>query len=490
MVHLGQTALVPLNRAAGDLQGQLYRALRARILSGGLAAGARLPSTRQLALSLGLARATVVGAYERLQAEGYLLHAPGKASRVADIPPLAAPSPRPIWRAPSHAALPSSPTTPLTPTLLAPGVPDLSSFPTSLWARALAAQTRRLTPATLGYQSPFGLPEVREAILAHISITRGVVATPNQVLLFPSTRAAIALIARLVLPRLPSKTNNVWVEDPAYPSACQILHQAGGQLVPIPVDSAGLNLDHTDHLPPPCLIYVTPSHQYPTGVTLSLARRLRLLEQAQSHNAIILEDDYDSEFQFDGRPVTSVQGIDPDDRVAYLGTLAKVLAPGLRLAYAVVPRRLLARAQQVVMLEGLTVSAPVQAAFLALLQDGQFSAHIKRMTTHYATRMAAFRAAILQVCAGCITPGPGTGGLQLALWFTDTTLNDEALAQTLKLKQYAPQPLSPLYQGTPRPGLLCGIANLVPDRAMAIAQDLARSLSPPHQFHTKIAENF
>lgn len=471
MARLGQTALVTLTRAAGDLQGQLYHALRARILSGHLQAGTQLPSTRALAASLGLARATVVGAYERLQAEGYLLSSPGAASRVADIIlPLATPNRRamPASAAPEPVRLPAQ---------LEPGIPDLTTFPAAQWGRLLAAQARRLTDAALGYAQPFGMPALREAILAHIAIARGVVATSDQVVLFPSTRTAIALLARVVLHGHAGKAAPVWVEDPVYPSARWSLHYAGGRLVPVPVDHAGLNPELVRDDAAPRLIYVTPSHQYPTGVTMSLARRLALLERARQSGAFILEDDYDSEFRFNGQPIAALQGIDPSDCVAYLGTLSKVLAPGVRLAYAVVPHRLLAEVKQAVRLEGIEVSLHTQAAFLSFLREGHFSAHIKRMTGHYAARMAAFRAAVQRVCAGSIEPGPGSGGLQLALWFKNQALDDHEIASALHRLGYAPAALSRMYLGPAKPGLLCGIARLVPDQADKIATDIENQLS-------------
>lgn len=469
MTAQGQTALVSLDRAQGDLQGQLYRALRARILGGTLRAGTRLPSTRALAVSLGLSRATIVGAYERLKAEGYLDSAAGKAARIADIEPPAASAPL----RPQAAVTPTS--SPL-PAALSPGVPDLAAFPSALWGRLLATRAKRLNVAELGYGAPVGLPALAEAILAHIAVTRGVVAAPEQLVLFPSTRAAIALLARVALRGQPSGAAPVWVEDPAYPSAREILRQAGGRIVPVPVDAAGIVMDHAATLPAPRLIYVTPSHQYPTGATMSLARRLSLLAHARQTGALILEDDYDSEFQFDGRPIAALQGIDQAGTVIYLGTLAKVLAPGVRLAYAILPRGLLAEARAVMQLEGMAVSVHIQAAFLAFLREGHFGAHIRRMTPLYAARMAAFRAAVRQHCGAWLEPGPGTGGLQLALWFRDETLDDVPVAERLRQRGYAPQPLSTMYLGTGRPGLLCGIAGLKPEQSQRVAAEIAEIL--------------
>lgn len=470
----GQISLVTLHRASGDLQGQIYQALRARILDGSLPAGARLPSTRQLAASLGVARATVVAAYERLVAEGYALNAVGRASRVAHIAMPVAPVPYPA--PPRVSAVTATATQVCAPLLLTPGVPDLASFPSFLWGRLLASQARRMPTPSLGYGDEFGLPALKQAILAHLAVRRGVVATSAQLVLLPSTRTAIAMIARVILRRYGPTPAPVWVEDPAYPRACQILEAEGGALVPVPVDPSGLNVEQTTHLPAPRLIYVTPSHQYPTGVTMSLSRRLRLLELARQNRAFILEDDYDSEFQFDGRPIAALQGIDQADCVAYLGTLSKVLAPGVRLAYAVIPHCLLAEVQKAVRLEGVMVSTHVQAAFLAFLRDGHFSAHIRRMTRHYAARMAAFRAALEHACADLVTCGSGAGGLQLALWFKNQHLDDKLIAATLQPEGYAPAPLSAMYAGEGCPGLLCGIANLTPAQAPKAATAIAALL--------------
>lgn len=453
---------LPLDRAAGDLEGQVYRALRSRILNGTLGPGQSVPSTRALAASLGVARATVLGAYERLKAEGFVETRPGGATRIAAIaPPLGAPL-RPL-----RAQSPPSEAPPLP---LTPGVPDLASFPRALWGRLLATRARRLGAESLGYGAPLGLPALREAILGHIAISRGVVAEPDQLFLFPSTRMAIATIARLTL----APGSAAWIEEPAYPSAQRLLAEAGARLVPLPCDADGLRLE--EPAPPPRLIYVTPSHQYPTGVTMSLARRLAVLEAAQRHGALILEDDYDAEFQFDGRPIAALQGIDRAGTVAYLGTLAKTMAPGLRLAYAVVPPRLCAPLAETMRLQGLAVPMHVQAAFLEFLREGHFRAHIRRMTPLYAARMQAFRAAVAEACGPLVAAGPGTGGLQLALWCRDQAADDQRAAAKLQALGYGPQPLSAMHLGPPRPGLLCGIAALLPEATPAAARAIARAL--------------
>ncbi|MCB8876306.1 PLP-dependent aminotransferase family protein [Acidisoma silvae] len=437
-------------------------------MSGALAPQARLPSTRQLALSLGLARSTIVSAYDRLKAEGFVTSTAGGASRVASIAAaMGAPG---VIVAPRKASPLPVPLLPLT-----PGVPDLASFPSAIWGRLLATRARRLSAADLGYGAPLGLPALAEAILSHIAVSRGVLAEPDQVILFPSTRAAIGLLARLVLHDAGPGQRTAWMEEPGYLSARQILLDAGAALVPVPVDDAGMDVDQASGTPR--LIYVTPSHQYPTGMTMTLARRLALLSVAQKTGALILEDDYDSEFQFDGRPIAALQGIDQAGHVAYLGTLSKVLAPGMRLAYAVVPRRLLGAVQQAVRMRGLSVPIHIQAAFLDFLREGHFRAHIRRMTPIYAGRMAAFRAAVQTACGAAVATGPGSGGLQLAVWFKDQSRDDRALTQALRAQGYGPQPLSSMHLAASRAGLLCGIAGLAEDQAEAAARVIAAAIT-------------
>ena len=467
-----QPALVSIDRAAGDLEGQLYRGLRYRVLSGALAAGARLPSTRLLADSLGLARATVISAYDRLKAEGFVETAAGRAARVAVVAPQIVGGR--VIQPPS-----SAPLQPLALLPLTPGVPDLASFPSALWGRLLADRARRMSASDLGYGAPLGLPALAEAILAHIAVSRGVVAEADQLLLFPSTRAAIALLARVALRDVPPAERIAWIEEPGYLSARQILGDAGAALMPVPVDETGMTMDQAPAGLAPRLIYVTPSHQYPTGATMSLARRLALLGIAQQTGALILEDDYDAEFQFDGRPIAALQGIDQAGSVAYLGTLSKVLAPGVRLAYAVVPRRLLEAVQQAVRGQGIAVPVHIQAAFLDFLRDGHFRAHIRRMTPIYAGRMAAFRQAVLSCCGDAVSPGPGTGGLQLALWCKDRTRDDVSLVAALRKAGYGPQALSTMYQGQGRPGLLCGIAALAEKQIEPAARAIAAAVTGP-----------
>ncbi|MEF0942510.1 MocR-like pyridoxine biosynthesis transcription factor PdxR [Rhizobium sp. BR 362] len=461
-----------LDRVAGDLEGQVYRVMRDRILQGQMPPGQRLPSTRMLAIALGVARSTVVNAYERLKAEGYLQSTTGAATRVAAFttPPLqgqAAPakfSPMPV----AERAVGG---------LFEPGVPDVAAFPHPAWARCLGARGRSLRVHDLGYGAHSGIRELREAILDHISTTRGVIARPEQVLIVPSTGAAIDLLARVLLRPGCSDGLVAWMEEPGYATAQALLRMAGADLVPVPCDQAGIDVGRAAG-PPPRLIYVTPSHQYPTGVTMSLPRRLALLEFARANGSVVLEDDYDSEFQYASRPIAALQGIDRGEVVAYLGTFSKTLAPGLRVAYAVVPSWLVSEAAAAQRLRGAVVPIHIQAALADFIREGRFRAHLRHMNAVYAARMAASVSALRRHCGDRLEIGEGTGGLQLAGWFRDAGIDDRAIVQRINAQGFALRAMSALHLGPSRPGLLFGIARMAPEAADAAAAKIARLIKP------------
>ena len=463
-----------MDRASGDLEGQIYRLVRERILRGQLLPAQRLPSTRSLAKALGVARSTVVNAYERLKTEGYLEASAGSACRVS-----------PLAKAPFQERIRQRVVAPLASggaetvsQWFAPAVPDLAGFPHAAWARCLGARARSLRIHDLSYAQASGLAALRAAILDHIGATRGVVARPEQLLVLPSTRAAIDVLSSLVFSKEAAASKIAWVEDPGYPAAKALLGAAGATLVPVPCDSEGLRLDDIGGLPPR-IIYVTPSHQYPTGVTMSLARRMALLAAAKTHAALVLEDDYDSEFQYGSRPIASLQGIDRNDVVAYLGTFSKTLAPGLRVAYAVVPQSLLSAASEAQLLRGAVVPIHVQAALADFIGEGRFRAHLRQMNTLYAARMAATVDALRRHLGQVLQIGEGTGGLQLATWFHDDRVDDCAIAAALNEQGFAMRPMSSFYLGRARPGLLFGIAQVaiedVDDLAARIRKIIALS---------------
>lgn len=460
----------PLVRAAGDLEGQLYRGLRDRILDGAMPAGQRLPSTRHLATALGIARSTVVQAYERLKADGYLMAQAGSATRVAALGAgLQPPAPKVILGVSEPVAPPD------TSRLFEPGVPDLADFPHASWARYLGARARSLRIHDLGYGEADGLPALRGAILDHVAKTRGIFARPEQVMIVPSTRAAINLLIHVLLRPAEAADKVAWIEEPGYATAQALLREAGARIVPVPCDAAGIDVAKASG-PPPRLIYVTPSHQYPTGVTMSLQRRLALLDVAQASGAVVIEDDYDSEFQYGARPIAALQGIDRNGLVAYLGTFSKIFAPGMRVAYAIVPMRLREEVSAALQLQGAVVPIPIQAALADFIRDGRLRGHVRKMKALYAARMAASVAALRDHCGDVLEIGEGSGGLQLATWFRDRDVDDRAVAQRLKADGFAVQPMSRFHLGPARPGLVFGIARVAPAQVQAQVARLAAIL--------------
>lgn len=458
-------AWLDLDRDAGDLAGQIYRSLRDRILLGQLPAGYKLPSTRAFAASLGVARSTAVEAYDRLKSEGYIEASAGAATRIAALArmqqqrPMDDPSPiaqTPSDKPPDHA-------------LFRPGAPDVSAFPHAVWSRYLAARSRSLRIQHLGYENATGIIELRKAILDHISTTRGVVAIPEQVLIVPSTRAAIDMLARTMLRR--SGRTSAWMENPGYPAARALLGDAGAEIVPVPCDEQGIDVSRAEGAQP-ALIYVTPSHQYPTGATLTLPRRLALLEAARRDGSLIVEDDYDSDFHYGSRQIAALQGIDRAEVVAYLGTFSKVLAPGLRVAYAVVPRWLVAEASEALQRRGVAVPTHVQAALADFISEGRLRAHLRRMNLHYADRMVRTVEMLAAQFSDHLAISGGYGGLQLATWFRDEAMNDRAIIAKVNRSGYGLMPMSDFFIGKSAAGILFGISRAEPAAVQRLAADL------------------
>ncbi len=458
-------AWLSLDHIRGDLTGQIYRNLRERILLGQLPAGHKLPSTRAFAVSLGIARSTVVEAYDRLKAEGYIETSAGAATRVAALERMRSERQRDD-RAPAAEARSDQPSYR---GLFRPGVTDVSDFPYAAWSRHLASRSRSLRSHHLGYENPTGIRELRQAILDHISATRGVVAGPEQVMIVPSTRAAIDMLARTMLRRSGRKA--AWMEDPGYSAARLLLADAGADIVPVPCDEQGIDVSRAQGLPP-ALIYVTPSHQYPTGVTLSLPRRLALLEAARRHESLVVEDDYDSDFQYGSRPIAALQGIDRAEVVAYVGTFSKVLAPGLRVAYAVVPRWLVADASEALHRRGVAVSTHIQAALADFINEGRLRAYLRRMNQQYAERMTMMTDMLESRFAGTLAVSGGNGGLQLAAWFRDDSMDDRAFVAKLNASGYGMMPMSGFFIGRPAPGILFGISQAQAAAVEKLAADL------------------
>ncbi|MDR7270852.1 GntR family transcriptional regulator/MocR family aminotransferase [Pelomonas saccharophila] len=379
------------------LSAQLAEELRRLIASAVLRPGDALPATRALATDLGLGRNTVIEAYERLTAEGYLQARRGAGSFVAAQPPAyemqAPPGNVPV----TSAALSLSRRA--TAILAEPSIeigrafalctPDLGLLRLDVWQRLLAQAWREARLPDTGYAEPGGHPLLRHAIADHVRLTRLVRCTPEQVIVVAGAQQGLDLCARL----LADAGEQAWAENPGYPGARRAFAAAGLHMQPITVDDQGLAPTEADWRQPPRLIYTTPSHQFPTGVEMSLARRLALLGEAARHACWVIEDDYDGEFRLAGAPVPSLQGMDAADRVVYVGTFSKVLFPALRLGYVIVPPALatgFAEAAARLQLEGRQLT---QLALARFIEEGHFAAHIRRMRQAYAARREILAAA-------------------------------------------------------------------------------------------------
>ncbi|MCB0064608.1 MAG: PLP-dependent aminotransferase family protein, partial [Caldilineaceae bacterium] len=340
------------------------------------------------------------------------------------------------------------------------GIPALDALPTSTWARLVARRWRDPTPALLTYGDTAGYWPLRQAIATYVGAARGVHCTVDQVLITAGSQHALDLIAQVLLdPGVP-----VWVEDPGYRGARAALVGVGATLVPVPLDQEGLSVAVGVKVCADArMAYVTPSHQYPTGVTMSAARRLALIEWAQGANAWILEDDYDSEYRYHGRPLAALQGLDAQgtqNRVLYTGTFSKVLFPGLRLGYLVTPPSLTTAFTQALQLAHRHLSVFDQAVLTDFINEGHFARHIRRMRTLYAKRQAVLVETIRQELAAYLTVGPAPAGLHLVCWLKsgldDQRVAEAASAQGLEVAAISSYSLLP----TARPGLVLGYAML------------------------------
>ena len=431
--------------AAGDGSGQhqrtrrLHEQLRAAILDGRLAAGVTLPSTREAAAGLGIARNTVIAAYDLLIAEGYVVPRVGAKAVVADLATRmhARLQPRrdagsdarlnPQWRH-SAGTVPSPRTLP--PRSFRLGMPDHRYFPHDIWRRLMAQSLRTWSKTAFAYPPSQGIPVLREAIAKHVAFARAVACTAEDIVVTSGAQQAFDLLARLLV--TPGQTA-VAVEEPGYPPLRTAFAAAGAQLVSVPVDDEGLCVDR---LPPGVrVISVTPSHQSPTGVALSLRRRAALLDYARTHDAVIIEDDYDGEFRYGGRPLDALQTLDREARVFYVGTFSKSLFPSLRKGFVMVP----AWARDAFIAVKHTADAHcdtiTQSVLAAFIRDGHIARHVRRMRPLYAARREALLAAIGYELSPWLEPIPSEAGLHLAARIRDPAQADRIIA---KLRQHVP----------------------------------------------------
>ena len=415
----------------------LHECLRAAIRSGQLAPGTRLAATRVLAAELGLARNTVLYAYEQLASEGFVL--PDRRGTVvagSTGTPVALPASggqdglsrrarhlRGLAGQDVNAAL-VYPADAMG--AFAPGVPALDEFPLALWRRMLDRAWRALTPRQLNYGDPAGEPQLRLAIADHLRAARGVVCDAAQVFITDGTQSSLDVCLRAFA----DQGDTLWIEHPGYGGALAAGRGAGLQVTGIAVDMDGIAPTDEDwSAMPPRLIYTTPSHQYPTGSVLSPARRMALLERARAAGALIIEDDYDSEFRHGGPPLAAMQGLVADAPVVYLGTFSKTMFPALRIAFIVVPAALAGAFAQMQAQGAARGRVAEQLALAEFLRSGLFARHVRRMRRLYRQRRDALGEALQRhACAGASIHG-GSAGMHLALRFHDASRDDLALSR-------------------------------------------------------------
>lgn len=440
-----------------SLTSQIYRVIRENIARGLICEGEKLPSSRGLAQTLNVSRNTVNTAYELLRAEGLVSVRAGAAPVVCKVQALSgeeAVADHPQRRLLSDRGKRLSTNHRFQPLygergpLMQPGEPSRTLFPSELWARSLRRAARRVSGGALGYEHLSGLPVLQRVLARYLGHERGVRAKPEQVFILPTSQAALMLMTQAFA----DPGDLALIEEPGYLGARSAFLGAGLQVATFaPNDTLPAETPHAR------LIYVTPSHQYPLGTRMDMARRLELIGFARQCGAIILEDDYDSEFLFQGRPLAALQGLGAEGDVAYIGSVAKSMLPGIRLAYVVVPEdhvASLATAQRTL---GAVANVHVQAALADFIDEGHYRAHLKKIREHY-QRAGELLAERLRARfgnqLGVTSP---VGGLQMTV-LLNAQADDVAVASRLNAKGFGVAPLSVSCMEGPRAGLVIGFA--------------------------------
>ena len=484
------TAHIQLERAAtAPLHQQLYDQLREAILSQKLEPGSQLPATRRLATTLGISRNTVMNAVDQLHAEGYLesqvgagtfvssqlpeelleaRNAPARPATPAEIPT------RTLSRRGQHLnqarrLRPVPPAPPTDPVHFDPGVAAVDAFPFDTWARL----HRRFCRSVAGglaeqYLDSAGYQPLRASIARFLKASRAIDCTAEQIVITSGSQQALYLAAQVLL----DPGDEALVEEPGYNGATLAIRASSGRVIPLPVDDEGLSIQLARMKAPGARVaFVTPSHQFPLGITTSLRRRLEILTWAEQNDGWIVEDDYDSLYRYEGQPLAALQGLDKNHRVLYVGTFSKVMFPGLRLGYIVVPPDIVEAFLAMRSCIDLHPSAPAQAVMHQFIADGHFARHLRRMLNLYGERREHFVAAAQAQLSDWLTLGPSDSGMHITGLFHEV-LDDEAVWLAGRRRGIRFSPLSRHFYGTPTlAGITFGFANLAPD---AIDRGLAR----------------
>ncbi len=421
MEKLGAVLWLDLSRTRGaTLSHQLYRQLVDRILSGGLKGGARLPSTRELAAHYRIARNIVIAVYEQLLAEGFLEARPGAGTFVARLDHLDL-----LARPPAATPRPAAPPEERRRTIsFICGTPDLEAFPRGRWMTCTRQVAFfRETPGW-GYAPPAGSAALRREVASHLARVKGIRCTPEQVVITAGTARALWITALL----LGERRLGALVEDPVVSFVPGMLRHAGHPVIPVPTDRDGLVVDALPRRPKAALLFLSPSHHFPLGSTLPIQRRLAALEYARRHDIVLVEDDYDSEFRYEGVPVSSLFRLN-SERVIHLGTFSKSLAPALRLGYIVVPSARVGQATALLSNLHLGASLHTQEAMARFIHDGHLDRQIVRMQRLYRRKMRHLVDALQAAFGGRVAISGNTTGLHLVATFPGVAFDAQTIAR-------------------------------------------------------------
>jgi GntR family transcriptional regulator/MocR family aminotransferase len=477
---------LPAPRSGIPLYRWFYEELRRAILAGRLPPEGRLPATRDLAEQYGISRATVIAAFEQLKSEGYVEGRIGAGTYVSKVLPdellqvglsasVKAPRQRPVRWSSYARRLESfvAPEQQRPPRALRANQAALDSFPISLWAQVAARRLRRASLQLLAGGEALGYRPLRQVLAEYLNASRGVACSPEQVLIISGVQEALERAAHLLL----DPGDPVWVEEPGYPGASIVFRAVGAKLCPVPLDSEGLDFEQgQQRWNRAKLVYVTPAHQFPVGITMSLRRRLALLEWARRSRALIFEDDYDSEYRYSGRPIPALQGLDHLGSTIFAGSFNEVLFPALRLGYLVVPPSMVDRfaAAQSVSLR----HAPLldQAILCDFITEGHFARHIRRMRELYAERLSAFLKLAREHLSELLEIPTVEAGLQTVGWLAPGVRAKRVAAEAaehgvevIPLSRYSKRPYS-------REGLILGFASVDVNELRRGVEQLARVL--------------
>ncbi len=476
--------MLPVREPGIPVYRWLYSSVRTEILEGRRRPGARLPGTRDLAEQYGLSRGTIVSAFEQLKSEGYVEGSVGSGTYVAAVLPdellqvrrraAGRSQTQPQRKRVSHYARRLKPfpgREPRPVRAFRANLPALQLFPTALWTQLAARRYRRVSTPLLTACDPLGYRALRESVADYLITSRGVQCAPEQVAIVSGVQEALDLAARLLL----NPGDRVGLEDPGYPGAALVFEACGARVSPVPVDEQGLN-PSSPGLRGARLVYVTPAHQFPLGITMGLARRLELLEWARKTRALIFEDDYDSEYRYAGRPVPALQGLDRDSRVLFAGSFSKVLFPSLRLGYLVLPSDLIDCFAAAISITSRHAPALEQAVLCDFMVEGHFGRHLRRMREEYAERLSVLSSAAREELAGLLEISSVEAGLQTAGWLRDD-IDGESAAKAAAARDVEVTPLSRYARRRlPREALQLGFAAVDAEEIRRGVRNLAAAL--------------